>query len=98
MTRLAIALFAGIVSGQTMPSGPTMPSLTADDLAKGERLFAGHCAGCHGPKGDGGKGANLARAKLPRAPDDAALFRVIQNGVSGTEMPGAWEMIDHEVW
>jgi hypothetical protein len=42
-------------------------------------------------------GANLALPTLPRAADDAALFRVIRAGISETEMPGAWEMIDHEV-
>ena len=30
--------------------------------------------------------------------DDRSLFLVLRNGIPGTEMPGAWEMIDHEVW
>jgi putative heme-binding domain-containing protein len=53
----------------------------------GEKLFLAHCAVCHGPKGDGGKGTNLAQPRLPRAPDDEALARIITFGIPGTEMP-----------
>jgi putative heme-binding domain-containing protein len=74
------------------------PFQSASDLARGKQLFLGHCAPCHGPEGNGGKGANLAQPTLPRGSDDAALFRTIQDGIQGTEMPKAWEMTDHEVW
>jgi cytochrome c oxidase cbb3-type subunit III len=53
----------------------------------GEKLFLAHCVVCHGPKGDGGKGTNLAQPRLPRAPDDEALARIITFGIPGTEMP-----------
>jgi cytochrome c oxidase cbb3-type subunit 3 len=74
------------------------PYQTEADVARGKQLFLGHCAPCHGPEGSGGKGANLAQPVLPRAADDQSLFRVLREGIPGTEMPGAWEMIDHEVW
>jgi cytochrome c oxidase cbb3-type subunit III len=67
------------------------------DLARGERLFQVHCARCHGAKGEGSRGPALARAKLPRAPDDTALLKVITDGIRGTEMPGAGAMSDHEM-
>jgi putative heme-binding domain-containing protein len=51
-------------------------------------LFRAHCAPCHGPKGDGGRGANLAVRKLVHAPDDDALSAVIRDGIPGTQMPG----------
>ena len=35
--------------------------------------------------------------KLPRAPDDAALLKVIEDGIRGTEMPGAGAMSDREM-
>lgn len=53
----------------------------------GETLFREHCAPCHGAKGDGGRGANLAVRRLPRAPDDATLGAIIAQGIAGTEMP-----------
>jgi putative heme-binding domain-containing protein len=54
----------------------------------GQSLFLTHCAPCHGPNGEGGRGPNLALPKLPRAPDDDALSHVISLGIPGTEMPG----------
>ena len=51
-------------------------------------LFLAHCAPCHGPRGDGGRGSNLAVRRLPRAPDDAALSAIIRDGIPGTQMPG----------
>lgn len=74
------------------------PHSTSDDIVRGEKLYMGTCAGCHGPTGDGGKGANIALPKLSRAPDERALFRVIRGGIPGTEMPRAWQMTDREVW
>jgi cytochrome c oxidase cbb3-type subunit 3 len=58
------------------------------DLLRGEKLFSVQCALCHGPKGEGGRGPMLTRAKLLRAPDDAALLSVLEDGIRGTEMPG----------
>jgi cytochrome c oxidase cbb3-type subunit III len=60
---------------------------THPDLDAGRKLFQSHCAVCHGPAGDGGKGTNLAQPRLPRAPDDRALARIITFGIPGTEMP-----------
>jgi cytochrome c oxidase cbb3-type subunit 3 len=65
----------------------------ADDT--GGVLFKTHCAPCHGDKGEGGRGANLAVKKLPRAPDDAALASLIANGIPGSSMP-ATRMTDDE--
>src|ERR1022692_759197 len=67
------------------------------DLLSGEKLFQVHCALCHGPKGVGGRGPLLSRAKLLRAPDDAALVKVLEDGIRGTEMPGAGAMSDREI-
>ncbi len=53
----------------------------------GERLYRSYCAGCHGAKGEGGRGAMLAVERLTRAPDEESLVRVIAQGIPGTEMP-----------
>jgi cytochrome c oxidase cbb3-type subunit 3 len=74
------------------------PYTSESDVARGKQLFNGQCAQCHGPMGEGGRGANLARATLPRAADDASLFHVLHDGIRGTEMPGAYAMTDHEMW
>lgn len=70
---------------------------TAADRDRGKALYDGSCQLCHGPLGDGGKGANLAQAKLPRAVSDGDLVRIIEVGIPGTEMPGAWHMTRREI-
>src|SRR4030088_2670192 len=67
------------------------------DLETGQKLFQNNCALCHGPKGEGGRGPMLTNAKLSRAPNDAALVKVIEDGIRGTEMPGADVMSEREV-
>lgn len=72
----------------------TMPA----DIKGGERLFLGQCARCHGPKGEGGLGAMLAQPRLRHAADDESLFRVIRDGVKGTEMPAGQTFTSREIW
>jgi cytochrome c oxidase cbb3-type subunit 3 len=60
-----------------------------NDIEQGRRLFETHCAPCHGPGGEGGKGPTLAQPSLPRASDDDSLRRIIREGIGGTEMPSA---------
>jgi putative heme-binding domain-containing protein len=73
------------------------PHTSAADIEHGKRLYMGRCASCHGPTGDGGKGANLAVPRLPRASEDRALYRIIRSGIPDTEMPGSL-MDTHELW
>lgn len=54
----------------------------------GAKLFQAHCAACHGQKGEGGTGPTLATPKLIRADSEASLFKIIREGIAGTEMPG----------
>lgn len=64
-----------------------VPEKLGAQIPAGQHLFEVHCAACHGPHGEGGKGPTLAQPTLPRAPDVDALMRVIKSGLSGTEMP-----------
>jgi putative heme-binding domain-containing protein len=73
------------------------PKVTAQEVARGRTLFEAQCASCHGADGDGGRGANLARALLHHAPTDDALFRVVNRGIPGTDMPGN-AMSARETW
>jgi putative heme-binding domain-containing protein len=70
---------------EQLETGSTSPG----ELDQGKRLYAVHCASCHGPNGEGSRGPTLAQPKLPRAPEDASLARIITSGISGTEMPRA---------
>lgn len=80
-----------------LPVPEKNPYTSPADLALGKKIFAGRCAGCHGPAGDGGKGANLAVAILPRSGDDRSLYRIIRYGLPETEMPGS-NLTPAEIW
>lgn len=74
------------------------PHTSPADVKNGQQLFMGQCARCHGPKGEGGRGAVLAQPRLRRAPDDESLFRVIRDGIKGTEMPAGYAVDTRETW
>jgi mono/diheme cytochrome c family protein len=60
-------------------------------------LAEAHCAPCHGLRGEGGRGPNLARGRFYHGSSDADLLRNITEGIPGTVMPGIFYMEDR-VW
>jgi cytochrome c oxidase cbb3-type subunit III len=96
--------FALAATAQLVPFDPEYvipkenPHTTPADLKNGQQLFLGQCARCHGPKGEGGRGAVLAQPRLRHAPDDEALFLVIRDGIRGTEMPPGYAVDTLETW
>jgi putative heme-binding domain-containing protein len=66
------------------------------DVAAGRKIYEAQCALCHGQNAGGGRGPSLTRPALDRAPDDAALRKVISEGIE-PEMPGAWQLSPREV-
>ncbi len=80
-----------------LPTVDKNPHTSTADLDQGKKLYAGRCAGCHGPEGDGGKGTNLATPVLPRGETDLALYKVIRYGLPETEMP-SHNMTQREIW
>lgn len=90
-------LWACALWGQGLTEATPKPPATPVDLAAGERLYRTECASCHGARGEGGRGATLARPRLLHAPDDQAMFNVIAYGIADSEMPGHW-FTDRELW
>ena len=82
-----------LASGVALVTEAQNPNL---DVAPGRRLFDAQCALCHGQTGGGGRGPGLLKPDLAKAPDDAALLRVIENGIP-PEMPGAWQLSPNEL-
>jgi cytochrome c oxidase cbb3-type subunit III len=74
------------------------PNTTPSDLKNGQQLFMAQCARCHGPKGEGGRGAVLTQPRLPHALDDQSLFLVIRDGIKGSEMPAGYAVDTRETW
>ena len=94
--HLRFALLSAFLSAGTFLLLHGQRAASADDLAEGERLYQIHCAGCHGSKGEGGRGTVLAAPSLSRASTEVALINVIARGIPGTEMLGArleWQQV-----
>jgi cytochrome c oxidase cbb3-type subunit III len=66
-------------------------------IASGGKLFANSCAGCHGPRGEGGRGPNLRIRTAWHSLDEQDLFVTIQKGVPGADMPAA-NLPDEQIW
>ncbi|NUQ62032.1 MAG: c-type cytochrome [Pirellulales bacterium] len=54
----------------------------------GRRLYAAHCAGCHGAQGDGVEAPALNNPILLSTATDTYLLETIRRGRRGTAMPG----------
>ncbi len=65
----------------------TNPRADSADAAIGARLFATHCASCHGDGGAGGTAPELRRGAFAHGGSDWALYRAIRHGIRGTTMP-----------
>lgn len=96
LTSALLVSIAGMASAQQTTNSFTAP----EDVVEGARLFRNHCGGCHGPNARGGDiGPNLTTGRFTHATSDAAMFRVISEGVAGTEMIGIYRgRTDKQVW
>src|SRR5579863_7089287 len=94
MRRWLILLWVVPLAGQ--PGARHLPA-TPEDIAAGAKTFHSHCAPCHGLRGEGGRGPNLAGGHFYRGASDDDLFRNISEGIAGTEMPGIF-YTDDRVW
>src|SRR5687767_9182814 len=74
------------------------PYTSPADIELGGRLYRGRCGHCHGLEGEGGRGSVLNSGQFRRGGSDAELFQVIRRGIPNTEMPGAFNLPDHEIW
>jgi len=90
---LRVLLLAGLVAVAGACDGaPGRPPLNSEVIAPDEVvdfdvLYAGNCAGCHGPDGAGGAAIGLANPVYLAIADDATIRRVTADGVPGTAMP-----------
>ena len=97
-----LALAPGACFGQAL----TNPFAgNAQAAADGSKLFAQSCAPCHGRDGTGGQGQaegmrppDLTRGVFKAGRQDSDLFRVISQGVRGTEMPSFSALGNEQIW
>ena len=70
---------------------------SSGDEAIGRQYFLGHCAQCHGPEGEGGRGVSLTTGHYRHGSSDRQLYLTIRKGIPGSEMPGS-TLSQSEVW
>ena len=85
-TAFAAILFSGCGAPHGQP-GKGSEVLAPSEILEFGTLYAENCAGCHGAEGRGGAAIALANQVYLAIADDAAIRRVIANGVRGTAMP-----------
>jgi cytochrome c oxidase cbb3-type subunit III len=70
----------------------------AQAIDAGKNIYRGRCAVCHGIDGKGYRGSDLTSGDWVHGGSDAQIFRTINGGVTGTEMPANREMSEEEIW
>lgn len=103
--RAIAAVSVLVLSGCGSPQG--QPRRGAEHVAPNEilefgTLYAGNCAGCHGPGGRGGAATALANPVYLAIVDDTTMRAVIAKGVRGTSMPAFAQrsggtLTDHQI-
>jgi cytochrome c oxidase cbb3-type subunit III len=90
---LAILQAATTVHAQPAPLAKVTPA----DLEGGASVYTMYCGRCHGLDGSGAMGPPLARPRLRRGVDEAAVIDILVNGIPGTAMMGAWSLSEREI-
>jgi cytochrome c oxidase cbb3-type subunit 3 len=85
---IALAMAASC-SCNSAPGRPALESqvVPPNKVVTFHILYQQNCAGCHGAQGKGGAAVALSSQVYLAIADDAAIRRVIAEGVSGTAMP-----------
>ena len=97
---VSLLLASGLAQGSCDALKPYAVESTAlsheQQIDQGRQAFESNCAVCHGMDASGGRGPNLRRARIARAPNDAALCELIETGIP-PEMPAGAFLTDVEV-
>jgi putative heme-binding domain-containing protein len=99
---LLIVLLAPVVIGvapalaQPVTTNPRAGDATA--INGGKNIYRGRCGVCHGIDAKGYRGSDLTSGDWVHGGSDAQIFKTIQSGVPGTEMPANGNMSDDEIW
>ena len=105
---VAGASLSATVSRQA-PKGPNPVALTDAHLVEGVKLFAEHCAICHGASGGNASASPVAKGLYPSPPQlatdgveddpEGASYWKIKHGIRLTGMPSwAKTLTDEQIW
>jgi len=84
----ALLFLVCVVAVSSQGKRATTSKGKTEDLTLGKRTYSANCAACHGLDGKGGERApDIVTRPQVRQLSDAALLRVLQEGVPNTSMP-----------
>ena len=92
-----LACSAILVAQHVAPAQKNPFAGKPEAIRAGKGIYDQMCAGCHGAKGDGGRGPAVNKGVFKHGSEDVQIFGVVKNGVAGTAMP-AMGLSDDEVW
>src|SRR4051812_3433161 len=102
-SALPLLLLAPALCRAQAPGNPFAGSPEA--VEDGRKLFAVSCATCHGRNGEGAQSQaegvrppDLTRGVFKAGRQDEDLFRVISEGVRGSEMPSFSQLGPDQIW
>lgn len=85
-----------IRSWQTKPSVKLPYRRLAGDPQRGEKLYAEHCADCHGKQGEGNKAPTLDNPIFHTTVSDQFIRYAVAHGRSGTPMPAFTQVLGQQ--
>jgi alcohol dehydrogenase (cytochrome c) len=90
------ALLALLSTAQVQAQAPPPPTLPAGSpQAAGQKIFATHCASCHGTNAMGGEFAPSIVERVPLRTEDE-LVRLLHNGLPSSGMPAFPDIVDQD--
>jgi alcohol dehydrogenase (cytochrome c) len=95
---LAVAMAGAAVIAQQSDTTRNPLGAAPAAIAAGRLFYDQMCQACHGPAGQGGRGPALDTGRFTRSSADGDLFRVIRDGVSGSQMPPHRGLTDDQTW
>ncbi|HYM10534.1 MAG TPA: PQQ-dependent dehydrogenase, methanol/ethanol family, partial [Bryobacterales bacterium] len=98
--RLTKSLLAIVLCAGAAPLGAQDKNPLAGDpeaVQEGKKLFQDSCQICHGGDARGGRGPALATGVFQHGSSDADLYKNINTGIPGTQMP-SFDLSGGELW
>jgi putative heme-binding domain-containing protein len=98
---LLLVLLTACCSGTPLLAQKATTNPVAGDanaINGGKNIYRGRCGVCHGIDAKGYRGSDLTTGDWVHGGSDVQVFKTIQAGVTGTEMPGNPNMSEEEIW
>lgn len=97
-SALAVAVWSGPAHLLAQNAGSNPRASDPKAIDAGKNIYRGRCGVCHGIDAKGYRGSDLTSGDWMHGGSDAQIFRTIQNGVTGTEMPAGGNLSEDEIW